>query len=60
MADKIELNLRNEIGTLKQDNLQLAYALRQVLASLERTELDRELAIESATLLLARLEARNQ
>lgn len=60
MADKIELNLRNEIGTLKQDNLQLAYALRQVLASLERTEIDRELAIESATLLLARLEASNQ
>lgn len=60
MADKIELNLRNEIGTLKQDNLQLAYALRQVLASLDRTETDRQLAAESAALLLARLESTNQ
>lgn len=58
--DKVELHLRQEIGELKQDNLQLAYALRQLVASFARTGEDQQMAIEAAVLLLARLEARNQ
>lgn len=60
MADKIELNLRAEIGALKQDNLQLTYALRMLMSSIDRTHVDRQAAIESAKLLLDRLQERNQ
>jgi hypothetical protein len=60
MADKIEANLRLELNALKQDNLQLAYALRLLLAAMSRTKIDADQARESAERLLQRLEERNQ